>query len=64
MNRNFDLPGAFSVTAGLSILVYALVDAESAGWGSSQTIVLLVVAAALLSAFVWIERRALAPLVP
>lgn len=62
--RHFDLPGALSVTAGLSILVYALVDAESAGWGSTQTIVLLIVAAALLSAFVGVERRAPAPLVP
>ena len=35
---SFDMPGAVSVTAGLSILVYALVDAESAGWGSTQTI--------------------------
>lgn len=64
MTRSFDLPGAISVTAGLSILVYALVDAESAGWGSAQTIVLLAVAVGLLAAFVGIERRALAPLVP
>ena len=64
MHRSFDLPGAISVTAGLSILVYALVDADSAGWGSAQTIVLLAVAAVLLSAFVGIERRAAAPLVP
>lgn len=64
MHRSFDLPGAISVTAGLSILVYALVDAGSAGWGSAQTIVLLIVAAALLSAFAGIERRASAPLVP
>ena len=62
--RHFDVPGAISVTAGLSILVYALVDAESAGWGSTQTIVLLIVAAALLSAFVGVERRSPSPLVP
>src|SRR3712207_6104587 len=34
-HRTFDVPGAVTVTAGLSILVYALVDAESAGWGST-----------------------------
>ncbi len=62
--RHFDIPGAISVTAGLSILVYALVDADSAGWGSTQTILLLIVSAALLSAFVGVERRAPAPLVP
>ncbi|HKJ36961.1 MAG TPA: MFS transporter [Solirubrobacterales bacterium] len=64
MARSFDAPGAVTVTAGLSILVYALVDAESAGWGSGQTIALLGVSAALLASFFVIERRALAPLVP
>jgi EmrB/QacA subfamily drug resistance transporter len=62
--RHFDIPGAISVTAGLSILVYALVDAASAGWGSTQTILLLIASAALLSAFVGVERRAPSPLVP
>ncbi len=62
--RSFDFPGAFSVTAGISLLVYALVDADSSGWGSTKTIVLLIVALALLSAFVGIERRSAAPLVP
>src|SRR5437899_5899394 len=40
------------ITAGLSLLVYALVDANSAGWGSTQTISLLAVSAALFAAFV------------
>ena len=39
--RHFDTAGAVSVTAGLSILVYALVDASDAGWGSTQTVGLL-----------------------
>jgi EmrB/QacA subfamily drug resistance transporter len=62
--RSFDIAGAVSVTAGLSILVFALVDAESAGWGSTQTIVLLIVAIALLGSFLVIESRAKAPLMP
>jgi EmrB/QacA subfamily drug resistance transporter len=62
--RHFDAAGAVTITAGLSILVYALVDANSAGWGSPQTIGLLAVAAILLAAFVAIERRSRAPLVP
>ena len=33
--RAFDVAGAVSVTAGLSVLVYALVDATDAGWGST-----------------------------
>ena len=45
------------VTAGLSLLVYALVDANNAGWGSAQTIGLLAVAAVAARAFVIIELR-------
>src|SRR3954454_16852833 len=62
--RHFDFAGAVSVTAGLSLLVYALVDANNAGWGSGRTIGLLAVSAALLGAFIAIERRSAAPLVP
>jgi EmrB/QacA subfamily drug resistance transporter len=62
--RAFDVAGALSVTAGLSVLVYALVDATDAGWGSTQTIGLLALAAALLIAFVVIELRSPQPLVP
>jgi EmrB/QacA subfamily drug resistance transporter len=63
-HRSFDIPGAVSVTAGLSLLVYALVDAESAGWGSTQTIGLSAIAVALLGTFLLIESRAKAPLLP
>jgi len=62
--RHFDVAGAFSVTAGLSLLVYTLVDAEGAGWGSTQTIGLGALSLALLAAFVAIERSSRAPLVP
>src|SRR4051812_31878751 len=55
--RHFDVTGAVTVTAGLSLLVYALVDANNAGWGSVRTIVLLAISAALLAAFVVTERR-------
>jgi EmrB/QacA subfamily drug resistance transporter len=62
--RAFDVAGAVTVTAALSILVYAVVDAESAGWGSGKTIGLLALSAVLLAAFVAIELRARKPLVP
>jgi EmrB/QacA subfamily drug resistance transporter len=62
--RHFDLGGAVTVTAGLSLLVYAIVDAESAGWGSAQTIGLLAAAVLLLGVFTAIELRSHAPLVP
>ena len=59
----FDLAGAVSVTAGLIVLVYAIVKAESFGWGSARTLGLAAAAVALLAAFVIIERRSHAPLV-
>ncbi len=62
--RSFDVAGAVTVTAGLSLLVYALVDANQAGWGSARTITLIAIGVALLAAFVFIERRQRQPLVP
>jgi EmrB/QacA subfamily drug resistance transporter len=63
-HRSFDLPGAASVTAGLTAAVYAIVEAEKVGWTSTQTLAVFSAAALLLGAFVAIERRAVAPLVP
>jgi EmrB/QacA subfamily drug resistance transporter len=62
--RHFDTAGAVSVTAGLSVLAYALLDASSAGWGSTKIVSLLAVAVVLLGAFIVIETRSKAPLVP
>jgi EmrB/QacA subfamily drug resistance transporter len=60
----FDPGGALAVTGAFLMLVYALVDAPSAGWGSTQTVLLLAGSAALFGAFVAIEARVRAPLVP
>ena len=62
-SSSLDLPGAVSVTAGLIVLVYAIVKAESNGWGSSTTLTLAAIAFALLAAFVFIERRHPAPII-
>ena len=51
------------MTAGLVVLVYAIVKAQSFGWGSARTIGLIAAALALLAAFVAIERRSVAPLI-
>ena len=58
-----DLPGAVTVTAGLVVLVYAIVKAEDFGWGSGKTLGLAAIAFALLAAFVVIERSSAAPLI-
>jgi MFS family permease len=62
--RNFDVPGAVTVTAGLALLVYALVDAQAAGWTSTATFARLAGAAVLLAIFIGIELRSAKPLVP
>jgi EmrB/QacA subfamily drug resistance transporter len=62
-HRRFDLSGAVTVTAGLIVLVYAIVKAQAKGWGSLHTLGLSAVAIALLTAFVLVERRSVAPLV-
>jgi EmrB/QacA subfamily drug resistance transporter len=62
--RDFDVPGAVTVTAGLSLLVYALVDAVNVGWGSAATLGKVGAALALLAAFIVIESRRRAPLMP
>ena len=62
--RHFDAAGAVSITAGLSVLAYALLDASNSGWGSTKIVSLLAVAVALIGAFVVIEQRSKAPLVP
>ena len=61
-NRHFDLVGAVSVTAGLLVLVYAIVKAQDWGWGSGSTLGLAALAVALLGAFVAIESRSPFPL--
>jgi EmrB/QacA subfamily drug resistance transporter len=63
-HRSFDIPGAVTVTAGLALLVYALVDAVNVGWGSTETLLELAGAALLLGAFLVIESRQRHPLMP
>jgi EmrB/QacA subfamily drug resistance transporter len=62
-HKAFDLAGAATVTAGLVILVYAIVKAQEKGWGSAHTLVVGGISLALLAAFVLIERRSIEPLV-
>jgi EmrB/QacA subfamily drug resistance transporter len=62
--EGFDIPGAVTVTAGLALLVYTVVDAVNVGWGSTGTLLRLAGSAALLLAFVVIESRQRHPLMP
>ena len=63
-SRSLDLPGAAAVVSGLALLVYAVEGTGTHGWGSARTLLLLGVAAGLLSLFALLERSAREPLVP
>ncbi len=59
-----DFAGAATVTGGLMLLVYAMTEAATKGWGTGRTIGLLVGSVVLLAAFVVIELRSRAPIMP
>src|SRR5580693_5727887 len=62
--HEFDLPGAAVITAAVLLLVYTVVDAQQAGWGSARTIGSFAAVIALGALFAVIETRSTHPLVP
>jgi EmrB/QacA subfamily drug resistance transporter len=62
--RTFDTLGAVLATAGLMAVVYGVVRSEPSGWGSFEVLGVLTAGVVLLIAFVVVERRSAAPLVP
>jgi len=63
-SRSFDPAGALTITSALVVLVYAVVEAPATGWADARTLALLIGSTVLLAAFVLIESRHRAPLVP
>ena len=59
-----DFGGALTVTAALMLAVYAIVNGNQNGWLSGETLGLLAGAAVLFAAFIALETRIAAPLVP
>ena len=64
VRRRYDPFGAVAVTGALVLLAYAIAQAPQTGWGTTRTILELVLAVALLGAFLVIESRGDAPLMP
>jgi MFS family permease len=62
--HRFDLPGAAVITVAVLLLVYTVVNAQQAGWGSAQTIGSFAGIVALGALFAVIETRSSDPLVP
>src|SRR6201987_1649010 len=63
-DRRFDIPGALAITAAMLLLVYTVVSAQQAGWGSARTVGSFAAVAVLLGALTVIERPSRDPLVP
>ena len=62
-SRSFDVAGALTLTSAMLLLVFTVVEAPSVGWGSTRTLVSFAGVAAILAAFVAVERRTPVPLV-
>ena len=60
--RGLDVPGALLGTASIATLVYAITQADQAGWGSTQTIGLATLGLVGLGVFAAWERRTEKPL--
>jgi EmrB/QacA subfamily drug resistance transporter len=61
--RRFDVPGALTATAGITSVVFALVQGPATGW-DAVSLAAALVGVVLLAAFVAIERRSPDPLLP
>jgi EmrB/QacA subfamily drug resistance transporter len=59
-----DVWGAVTVTSSLMLAVYAIVNGNTMGWSSPAISGMLVASLLLLAAFIWIESRTPAPLMP
>jgi MFS family permease len=62
--RALDLPGAAVATTGLGSLVYGLIESSTLGFGDARIIATLAAGVVLLAAFVVIELRSAAPMMP
>jgi EmrB/QacA subfamily drug resistance transporter len=60
----FDIAGAVTSTAGMTLIVLGLVEAGGPGWADPITVISFVAGVVLLAAFVWDERRAEEPILP
>ena len=59
-----DMPGVITVSIALFSIVYGFSNAETNGWGDWATSTWLVIGAALLAVFVWLQSRTPHALLP
>lgn len=63
-SQRIDVPGALAITGAMLLAVYAIINGNTAGWTSAQTLSLLGASLALAGGFVWWESRVASPLMP
>jgi EmrB/QacA subfamily drug resistance transporter len=63
-HERLDIPGLAASAVGLFSLTYALIEANTYGWGSTRIITAFVIAAIALVAFVLLEANQRAPMLP
>jgi len=62
--RGLDLPGLALGSAGLLGLVFGLIRSQTLGFGNAEVVASLAAGAALMAAFVTVERRSQDPMLP
>jgi EmrB/QacA subfamily drug resistance transporter len=62
--RAFDLAGALTATVGMTLIIYALVQAPAAGWTATDVVASGGIGVLALGSFVMIESRTPDPLMP
>ncbi|MEU9116122.1 MFS transporter [Streptomyces sp. NPDC048483] len=62
--RRLDVPGALLVTGGLGLVAYGIVQTETDGWASASALLPLAAGLVVIAAFIAVEARAKAPLMP
>ncbi|SEM03018.1 MFS transporter [Streptacidiphilus jiangxiensis] len=62
--NRLDIPGILLAGSGLASLVYGFSKASTDGWSSSTTLGFIIAAVVLLAAFVFVQARTKAPLLP
>src|SRR5207244_2731742 len=61
---SLDIPGAVSLTGGVLALAYGVTEATGRGFASIKVLIALALSAALLIAFVVVEKHSSQPLLP
>jgi len=63
-HSRLDVPGLATSGLGLFALTYALIEANTYGWGSARIVGAFILAAVLLTGFVVLEKRQREPMLP